>query len=82
MNHLSEYLRKGGRKELRIKAAAVIHMLSLRNFKIESYTRSLNVGGLLMGGLTYVYIFFCKERKRRSRERETVRKREHDKERT
>ena len=36
-----------GRKELRMKAAAVIHMLSLRNFKTESYTRSLNVGGLV-----------------------------------
>ena len=31
-----------------MKAAAVIHMLSLRNFfKTESYTRSLNVGGLV-----------------------------------
>ena len=49
---------------MRIKAAAVIHMLSLRNFKIESYTRSLNGGGLLMGGLTYVYIFFAKREKR------------------
>ena len=31
-----------------MKAAAVIHMLSLRNFKTESYTRSLNVGGLVV----------------------------------
>ena len=30
-----------------MKAAAVIHMLSLRNFKTESYTSSLNVGGLV-----------------------------------
>ena len=36
-----------GRKELRMKAAAVIHMLSLRNFKTESYTRRLTVGGLV-----------------------------------
>ena len=36
-----------GRQELRMKAAAVIHMLSLRNFKTESYSRSLNVGGLV-----------------------------------
>ena len=35
------------RKELRMKAAAVIPMLSLRNFKTESYTRSPNVGGLV-----------------------------------
>ena len=37
-----------GRKELRMKAAAVIHMLSLRNIKTESYAKSLNVGGLVV----------------------------------
>ena len=46
-----------------MKAAAVIHMLSLRNFKTESYTSSLNVGGLVAisqhlavvhGGLAYI----------------------------
>ena len=36
-----------GRKELRMKAAVVMHMLSLRNLNAESYTRSLNVGGLV-----------------------------------
>ena len=36
-----------GRKEMRMKAAAVIHMLSPRNFKTGSYTRSVNVGGLV-----------------------------------
>ena len=54
-----------GRKELRMKAAAVMHMLSLRNFKTESYTRSLTVGGLVavsrhlavvLRGLAYIYI--------------------------
>ena len=32
-----------GRKELRMKAAAVILLLCPRNFKPGSYTRSLNV---------------------------------------
>ena len=36
-----------GRKELRMKAAAVIHMLPPRNFKTGSYTRSLNLGRLV-----------------------------------
>ena len=51
-----------------MKAAALIHMLSLRNFKTESYTRSLNVGGLVVsrhlavvhggGGVSiYMYIY-------------------------
>ena len=34
------------RNELNMKLAAVIHMLSPRNFKIRSYTRSPHVGGL------------------------------------
>ena len=34
------------RNELKMKPAAVIHMLSPRNFKIESYTSSPHVGGL------------------------------------
>ena len=34
------------RNELNMKPAAVIHMLSPRNFKIGSYTRSPHVGGL------------------------------------
>ena len=36
-----------GRKEMRMKAAAVIHMLSPRNLKIGSYTRHLNVERLV-----------------------------------
>ena len=31
------------RKELRMKAIGIIYMLSLRNFKIESFPRSLNI---------------------------------------
>ena len=56
-----------GRKELRMKAAAVIHMLPPRNFKTGSYTRSLIVGGLVAvsrhpavvhgGGLAYIYMY-------------------------
>ena len=51
------------RKELRMKAAAVIHMLSLWNFKTGSYTRNRNVGRLVavsrhlavvLGGI-YIY---------------------------
>ena len=34
------------RNELKMKPAAVIHMLSPPNFKIGSYTRSPHVGGL------------------------------------
>ena len=34
------------RNELNMKPAAVIHMLSPRNFKNGSYTRSPHVGGL------------------------------------
>ena len=54
-----------GRNELRMKAAAVIHMLSLRNFKTESYTRSPNVEGLVAvsrhfavvhGGVAHIHI--------------------------
>ena len=55
------------RNELNMKPAAVIHMLSPRNFKIGSYTRSPHVGGLATvsrhpavvhagGGLAYIYI--------------------------
>ena len=52
-----------------MKAAAVIHMLSLRNLKTESYTRSLVLGGLVaasrhlavvLGGggwIAYTYIY-------------------------
>ena len=54
-----------------MKAAAVIRMLSPRNFKTGSYTRSLNVGGLVAvsrhpavvhgggpGGVSiYIYIY-------------------------
>ena len=57
------------RKELKMKAAAVIHMFSFRNFKTGSYTRSLNVGGLVaisrhLGGRgvrmrIYIYMFIC-----------------------
>ena len=57
-----------GRKELRMKAAAVIHMLSLRNLKTESYTRSLVLGGLVAasrhlavvlggGGMDSIYVY-------------------------
>ena len=60
-----------GRKEMRMKAAAVIHMLSPRNSKTGSYTRSPNVGGLVAvsrhpavvhggGGLAYIYIYMYK----------------------
>ena len=56
------------RNELNMKPAAVIHMLSPRNFKIGSYTRSPHVGGLATvsrhpaavhagGGLAYIYIY-------------------------
>ena len=34
------------RNELNMKPAAVIHMLSPRNFNFGSYTRSPHVGGL------------------------------------
>ena len=57
------------RNELNMKPAAVIHMLSPRNFKIGSYTRSPHVGGLATvsrhpvvvhagrgEGLAYIYI--------------------------
>ena len=55
------------RNELNMKPAAVIHMLSPRNFKIGSYTRSPHVGGLATvsrhpavvhagGGSIYIYI--------------------------
>ena len=55
------------RNELKMKPAAVIHMLSPRNFKIGSYTRSPNVGGLaavsrhlavVHGGVS-IYIYIC-----------------------
>ena len=59
------------RNELNMKPVAVIHMLSPRNFKIGSYTRSPHVGGLATvsrhpavvhaGGVSiyiYIYIFF------------------------
>ena len=56
------------RNELKMKPAAVIHMLSPRNFKIGSYTRSPHVGGLAAvsrhlavvhgrGGAPYIYIY-------------------------
>ena len=57
------------RNELNMKPAAVIHMLSPRNFKIGSYTRSPHVEGLATvsrhpavvhaggGGLAYIYIY-------------------------
>ena len=57
------------RNELNMKPAAVIHMLSPRNFNIGSYTRSPHVGGLATvsrhpavvhaggGGLAYIYIY-------------------------
>ena len=57
------------RNELNMKPAAVIHMLSPRNFKIGSYTRSPHVGGLATvsrhpavvhaggGGLAIAYIY-------------------------
>ena len=56
------------RNELNMKPAAVIHMLSPRNFKIGSYTRSPHVGGLATvsrhpavvhagGGLAYIYMY-------------------------
>ena len=56
------------RNELNMKPAAVIHVLSPRNFKIGSYTRSPHVGGLATvsrhpavvhagGGLAYIYIY-------------------------
>ena len=61
------------RNELNMKPAAVIHMLSPRNFKIGSYTRSPHVGGLATvsrhpavvhagGGVSYMvtpYIYMC-----------------------
>ena len=54
-----------GRKDMRMKATAVIHMLSPRNFKTGSYTRSLNVGGLVavsrhlavVHGVVSIYIY-------------------------
>ena len=56
------------RNELNMKPAAVIHMLSPRNFKIGSYTRSPHVGGSATvsrhpavvhagGGVAYTYIY-------------------------
>ena len=58
------------RNELNMKPAAVIHMLSPRNLKIGSYTRSPHVGGLATvsrhpavvhagggGGVAYTYIY-------------------------
>ena len=56
------------RNELNMKPAAVIHMLSPRNFNIGSYTRSPHVGGLATvsrhpavvhagGGLAYIYLY-------------------------
>ena len=56
------------RNELKMKLAAVIHMLSPRNFKIGSYTRRPHVEGLAAvsrhlavvhggGGLAYIYIY-------------------------
>ena len=55
------------RNKLKMKPAAVIHMLSPRNFKIGSYTRSPHVGGLAKvsrhlalvhgGGVAYIYIY-------------------------
>ena len=56
------------RNELKMKPAAVIHMLSPRNFKIGPYTRSPHVGGLAAvsrhlavvhggGGVAYIYIY-------------------------
>ena len=57
------------RNELNMKPAAVIHMLSPRNFKIGSYTRSPHVGGLATvsrhpavvhaGGGVSIYIYVC-----------------------
>ena len=61
------------RNELNMKPAAVIHMLSRRNFKIGSYTRSPHVGGLATvsrhptvvhagGGVSiyiYMYTYIC-----------------------
>ena len=58
------------RNELKMKPAAVIHMLSPRNFKIGSYTRSPHVGGLAAvsrhlavvhrgGGGLHIYIYIC-----------------------
>ena len=56
------------RNELNMKPAGVIHMLSPRNFKIGSYTRSPHIGGLATvsrhpavvhagGGVAYIYIY-------------------------
>ena len=57
------------RNELNMKPAAVIHMLSPRNFKFGSYTRSPHVGGLATvsrhpavvhaGGGVSIYIYVC-----------------------
>ena len=59
------------RNELNMKPAAVIHMLSPRNFQIGSYTRSPHVGGLATvsrhpavvhaggGGGVSIYIYIC-----------------------
>ena len=57
------------RNELNMKPAAVIHMLSPRNFKIGSYTRSPHVGGLATvsrhpavvhwGGGVSIYVYAC-----------------------
>ena len=42
-----------------MKAAAVIHMLSPRNFKTGSYTRrSRHLAVVHGGGLAYIYIYF------------------------
>ena len=45
------------RNELNMKPAAVIHMLSPRNFKIGSYTRSPHVGGLATVSRHPIYIY-------------------------
>ena len=56
------------RNELKMKPTAGIHMLSPRNFKVGSYTRSPHVGGLAAvsrhlaivhgGGLAYIHIIY------------------------
>ena len=53
------------RYELNMKPAAVIHMLSPRNFKIGSYTRRLatvsrHPAVVHAGGLAYIYIYIMK----------------------
>ena len=55
------------RNELKMKPAAVIHMLSPRNFKIGSYTRSPHVGlaavsrhlAVVHGGGVSICIYVC-----------------------